>query len=219
MKARAESTRASAPASGLRATTRTRRVPQTGNAGPGQAASSTPAARRPLVLPLVLVLVLLGGGLMAWHVFRPTPGGATTGVGPVAPAIDAPTVDGGRFALAAQRGKVVVLYAMAAWCTSCVPESTALGHLAQAEPAGTLTTLLVDESPQSDTPQAVRDFRTRTQGPPRAWVLDQGGAIARAYGITSLDTTVVIDRAGHVAARYTGPIDLATLQSAVRPLR
>jgi peroxiredoxin len=140
------------------------------------------------------------------------------GTGPLAPAIDAPTVDGGPFALTAQRGKVVVLYAMAAWCTSCVPESTALGQLAQAAPAGRLATLLVDESPQTDTPQAVRDFRARTQGPQRAWVIDQGGAIARAYGVTALDTTVVIDRSGHIAARYSGSLDLARLQAAVRSL-
>ncbi len=212
MKARAESTPAPS------ASVRTRRAPQPGNTVPGRRSTPTPTARRPLVLPLVLVLVLLGGGLTAWRVFSPASGGATTGTGPLAPAIAAPTVDGGRFALAAERGKVVVLYAMAAWCTSCVPESTALGQLARAEPASTLTTLLVDESPQSDTPQAVRDFRTRTQGPDRAWTIDQGGAIARAYGITSLDTTVVIDHGGHIAARYSGSIDLATLQSVVRPL-
>lgn len=179
----------------------------------------TPPTRRPLVLPLVVVLVLLGGGLATWRVLSPAaPASTTTGTGPLAPAIDAPTVDGGRFALAAQRGTVVVLYAMAAWCTSCVPETTALGQLARADGRRGVATLLVDESPRSDTAQAVRDFRGRAQGPPHAWVLDQGGAIARAYGITSLDTTVVIDRSGHIAARYSGPIDLATLQSAVRPL-
>jgi peroxiredoxin len=167
----------------------------------------------------VFVLVLLGGGLAAWQTFRPAASsGAAAGTGPPAPAIDAPDVDGGRFALTAQRGKVVVLYAMAAWCTSCVPESTALGQLAGAAPAGRLATLLVDESPRTDTPQAVRDFRTRTQGPRRAWVIDQGGAIAQVYGIAALDTTVVIDRAGHIAAHFNGSIDLATLQAAVRPL-
>ncbi len=181
----------------------------------------TPAARRPLVLPLVIVLVvlvLLGGGLAAWHAVSPAPPPAATGTGPLAPTIAAATVDGDRFSLAAQRGKVVVLYAMAAWCTSCVPESTALGQLVRADTTGKLTTLLVDESPQSDTPQAVRDFRGRTQGPARSWVIDRGSAIAQAYGIAALDTTVVIDRTGHIAARYGSSIDLATLQAAVRPL-
>jgi peroxiredoxin len=186
----------------------------------GHASSDPPSAtRRPLVLPLVVVLVLLGGGLAAWHTFGPAASfGAATGTGPLAPAIAAPTVDGGRFALAAQRGKVVLLYAMAAWCTSCVPETTALGQLTQEDGRRGVVTLLVDESPQTDSPQAVRDFRVRTQGPERVWVLDRGGAIARAYGITSLDTTVVIDRAGHIAVRYNRSIDLAALRTAVRPL-
>ncbi|HZS88705.1 MAG TPA: TlpA disulfide reductase family protein [Chloroflexota bacterium] len=209
MKARPESTKAQ------RADARTPRPT------PARGASSArpDVPRRPLLLPLVLVLVLLGAGLAAWHTFGPAaPSGAATGTGPVAPTIDAPTVDGGRFVLSAQRGRVVVLYAMAAWCTSCVPETTALGQLARSDGRRGVVTLLVDESPQTDTPQAVRDFRARAQGPARTWVLDQGGAIARAYGITMLDTTVVIDRSGHVAARYSGSIDLATLQSAVRPL-
>ena len=187
----------------------------------GRRARPPPAARRPLLLPLVLVFVLLGG-LAVWHTFRPAApsgsSGAAAGTGPVAPAIAAPTVDGGRFSLATQRGKVVVLYALAAWCTSCIPETTALGQLAHTAGRRGVETLLVDESPQSDTPQAVRDFRARAQGPERSWVIDRGGHIAQAYGITALDTTVVIDRAGHIAARYNGSIDLATLQSAVRPL-
>lgn len=195
---------------------RTRGRPTSGHRTPAT------AARRPLLLPLVLVLgvlILVGGGLTAWHALSPaTAPPAATGTGPVAPAIGAPTVDGGRFALSAQRGKVVVLYAMAAWCTSCVPESSALGQLARAGTTGKLTTLLVDESPQTDSPAAVRDFRARTQGPARSWIIDKGGAIAQAYGITALDTTVVIDRSGHIAARYGSSIDLATLQAAVRPL-
>jgi peroxiredoxin len=167
----------------------------------------------------VIVLALLGGGLVAWHVLSPVAAPpAATGAGPLAPAIDAPTVDGGRFSLAAQRGKVVVLYAMAAWCTSCVPESAALGQLARADTTGNLTTLLVDESPQTDSPAAVQDFRVRTQGPARSWVIDHGSAIAQAYSIASLDTTVVIDRTGHVAARYGSSIGLATLRAAVRTL-
>jgi peroxiredoxin len=169
----------------------------------------------------VLVLVLLGG-LAAWHTFSPAAPsgslGAAAGTGPVAPAIYAPTVDGGRFSLVAQRGRVVVLYAMAALCTSCIPETTALGQLAHTDGRRGVETLLVDESPQSDTPQAVRDFRARTQGPHRVWVIDHGGTFAQAYGITALDTTVLIDRAGRIAARYNGSIELATLQSAVRPL-
>ncbi len=178
-----------------------------------------PALRRPRLLPLVVVLVLLGGGLAARHLFGPATASPVTGTGPPAPAITAPTVDGGRFALGRQRGKVVVLYAMAAWCTACVPEAAALGRLGRTDRwQRGVAPLLVDESPRSDTPAAVQAFRARTQGPARSWVLDQGGAIARSYGITALDTTIVIDRAGRVAAHFNAPVDERTLRATVERL-
>lgn len=77
---------------------------------------------------------------------------------------------------------------------------------AAASSAGASIRLPVDESPQRDTPQAVRDVRARTQGPYRTGVIDQGGAISQDWGITSRATTVMTDRAG----RYAGSIDLAT---------
>ncbi len=185
------------------------------------AARPAPTARRPLILPLVIVVLGLGLGLAAWHTLGQTAARPSSppAAGPVAAAIDAPTVDGGHFSLAAQRGKVVVLYAMAAWCTSCVPEASSLGQLAQSDQwRRGVATLLVDESPQSDTPAAVHAFRDRAQGPAQSWVLDQGGAIAQAYGVTALDTTVVIDRAGHIAARYSAPVDAVTLRTVVASL-
>lgn len=108
---------------------------------------------------------------------------------------------------------------MAAWCTACVPEAAALGRLGRTDRwQRGVAPLLVDESPRSDTPAAVQAFRARTQGPARSWVLDQGGAIARSYGITALDTTIVIDRAGRVAAHFNAPVDERTLRATVERL-
>jgi peroxiredoxin len=171
-----------------------------------------------LLLPLIVVLVRVGAGTAIWRTIRPTGGEVAAGKGPLAPAIVASTIDGAPFSLAAQRGKVVVLYSMAAWCTACVPEATALGQMAPAVGATWVVTLLVDESPQSDSPQAVRGFRARSLGPDRYWVIDRGGSIARAFGIAALDSTVVVDRGGHIAAHYQSSVDLATLEAAVRRL-
>lgn len=177
-----------------------------------------PSTRRLLLLPPIVVLLLLGAGTILWRTIRPPGTELTAGTGPLAPAIVTSTIDGAPFSLAAQRGKVVVLYSMAAWCTACVPEATALGQLAPAFGANRVVTLLVDESPRSDSPQAVRGFRARSQGPARYWVIDRGGDIARAFGIAALDTTIVIDRDGHVAAHFQSSVDPATLQSTVRHL-
>ncbi len=174
-------------------------------------------ARRPLLLPLIIVLTALVGGWGVWQAVDPLFASAGPGHGTrtAAPPIEARTVDGGHFSLAAQRGTVVVVYSMAAWCIACVPEAIALGQMARAARASDVVTLLVDESPVSDTPAAVRAFRTRTRAPARSWVIDRGGAIARAYGVAALETTIVIDRPGRVAGRYRTPLDVDALRRAI----
>ncbi len=174
--------------------------------------------RRPHLLPLVIVLVALAGGWGLWQAVgsRVAPLAPGSGTRAPAPPIEARTVDGGRFSLAAQRGKVVVVYSMAAWCIACLPEAIALGQVARAARPSGVVTLLVDESPVSDTPVAVRAFQARTRAPVRSWVIDRSGTIARAYGIAALETTIVIDRAGRIAARYRTPLDVGALQRAIR---
>ncbi len=176
------------------------------------------AERRPHLLPFVIVLVALAGGWGLWQAVgsRAAPLAPGNGARVVAPPIETRTVDGGRFSLAAQRGKVVVVYSMAAWCIACLPEAIALGQVARtARPSGVVT-LLVDESPLSDTPVAVRAFQERTRAPDRSWVIDRGGTIARAYSVAALETTIVIDRAGRIAGRYRTPLDVGALQRAIR---
>ncbi len=177
------------------------------------------ADQQPHLLPLVIVLVALAGGWGLWQAVgsRVAPLAQGSGTRAPAPPIEARTVDGSRFSLAAQRGKVVVVYSMAAWCIACLPEAIALGQEARAaDNTSGVVTLLVDESPVSDTPVAVRAFQERTRAPVRSWVIDRGGTIARAYGVAALETTIVIDRAGRIAARYRTPLDVGALQRAIR---
>jgi peroxiredoxin len=113
----------------------------------------------------------------------------------------------------------VILFFMTTDCSGCVDETRALGQLSRTATTGKPTILMVAMTPQSDTPAAIRDYRARNHGPDRFWAVDQGGAITRAYGITALTSTVLIDRSGHVAGRHiSDSLDLATLQAAVRPL-
>ena len=176
------------------------------------------ADQRPHLLPLVIVLVALAGGWGLWQAVgsRVAPLAPGSGTRPPAPPIEARTVDGGRVSLAAQRGKVVVVYSMAAWCIACLPEAIALGQAARAADTSGVVTLLVDESPVSDTPVAVRAFQERTRAPVRSWVIDRGGTIARAYSVAALETTIVIDRAGRIAGRYRTSLDVGALQRAIR---
>jgi len=193
---------------------RTTRVDRTTRQDP-----RTPAPeRRPHLLPLVIVLVALAGGWGLWQAVSPrvAPLAQSSGTRTLAPPIEARTVDGAHFSLTAQRGTVVVVYSMAAWCIACLPEAIALGQVARAARPSGVVTLLVDESPLSDTSVAVRAFQRRTRAPDRSWVIDRSGTIARAYGVAALETTIVIDRAGRVAGRYRTPLDVGALQRAIR---
>ena len=50
-------------------------------------------------------------------------------IGKVAPDFTLPTLGGESFTLANERGKPAVVFFMAYWCGSCIPEAAALGKL------------------------------------------------------------------------------------------
>ena len=185
------------------------------------AAASGPPVRRSLdwkltVIPVAVVAILLAGGFaLRSTLLHSTASVAqvTSDSGP-APTFTVATVNGEHFSLATQRGRPVVLYFMAAWCTSCLAESNALGQIQQ-KYGDRVRIVLVDIDGKVDSPGAVRDFVDRSQGPSRYWVIDSNGTIAHAYGITSLDTTYVIDKRGHIAYSNNRPLDYNTLDQIV----
>lgn len=190
--------------------------------GLGVGAPSPPVSRRPLdwkltVIPLVVVAVLLAGGYaLRSTLIRPTAPTAQVGSSsPPAPDFSVATVNGPRFSLAGQRGRPVVLYFMAAWCTSCLAESNALGRIQQRY-GDRVRIVLVDMNGNVDNPGAVRTFVERSQGPSRYWTIDAHGTIASAYSVTSLDTTYVIDKRGHVAYSSNTSLDYKSLDQIVR---
>jgi alkyl hydroperoxide reductase subunit AhpC len=62
------------------------------------------------------------------------------------------------------------------------------------------------------------DFRQRSGNGPQIWALDKGLQIASAYGVTSLETSVIIDRQGHIAYRIGQTIPQGSLQQDVEKL-
>jgi len=119
--------------------------------------------------------------------------------------------------LAGLRGQPVALYFMASWCPTCVPEAQAWGEIARDGSVQGLQVFVVDVDPV-DSPDALAGFRDRYVGDGLDWVFDADQALTRAFGVTSLDTTVLIDTTGRVAYRSTVPLSVAQLRPAIAGL-
>ncbi len=162
------------------------------------------------LLPRLIVGTLTLAAVVAIIVFvRATLGGAaTTGAGQAAPDFTIPTLSGTTFQLAAQQGHPVVLYFMATTCASCVQGSHNVAEALQSARATRAEVLAIDVN-ATDHPADLEAFIQSAGIPasaPIQWGIDTTGAITSAYGVQTLETTVVIDRHGQVAYRQDGSI-------------
>ncbi|MFQ5925727.1 MAG: peroxiredoxin family protein [Dehalococcoidia bacterium] len=126
--------------------------------------------------------------------------------GPPAPDFSVKTLDGSDFTLSEHRGKVIILYAMAAWCPTCVPEAQALARIHR-EYRGRGVEVLILDVWQGETEDQLAQFKNSVQGGDHFWAMDRENRWALAYEIRMLDTTVIIDRQGRIAYRdgYSTP--------------
>ncbi len=166
---------------------------------------------------VVVVLALIGLNLLPGR----GSGQAGTALSPAggAPAPDfrVTALDGRTFQLSQARGKVVALYFAAAWCPTCVPEARAWTSIYQQDRARGLEVVMLDVDTSEGAPQWA-DFRQRSGNGAQLWALDKGLQIASAYGITSLETSIIIDRQGRIAYRIGQTIPEDQLRSAVEKL-
>jgi thiol-disulfide isomerase/thioredoxin len=119
-----------------------------------------------------------------------------------APAFSLPGRDGKPVELSAYRGKVVLLNFWATWCPPCREEEPSLRKLARAmDPAKfQLVAVSVDEG---GWPEVDRFFLGNP--PPYAVALDQTGRASQTYGTTRFPETYLIDPAGNLRLKFSGP--------------
>ena len=132
-----------------------------------------------------------------------------------APALTLPRLSGkGRVSLADYRGKVVLLNFWASWCEPCRAESPLLERWHRRISKQDGTVLGVDVL---DVSADAREF-IREYGLSYPMLRDRDGSSQGDFGVVGYPETVVIDRAGRVAALKRGPVDDAWLRDKVTPL-
>jgi peroxiredoxin len=131
-------------------------------------------------------------------------------VGDEAPSFSVVTSAGSRFSLPAR--KPAAVFFMAGWCGTCIPEAEALAAIDK-EFGGRVAIVAVSADP-TDSPAALRRF-AETAGARYGFVHDKDGTLATAFGVRSLDTTVVVDSEGRIVFRDAVPTDQATLRRAL----
>jgi cytochrome c biogenesis protein CcmG/thiol:disulfide interchange protein DsbE len=181
------------------------------HAPPAPATRSGSLALRPLAVALAvlaLALTLFGSYGERWGVGA----AGASGVGVPAPEIQAQTLAGGRVMLAQYRGRVVVLNFWATWCPPCrqeLPDLQAYG----AQMGERVAILGVN---QQEPPHVVAPF-VRASALTYPILLDDG-QIGAAYRVSSLPTTVLVDRDGVVRERVIGALAMDVLESKVKRL-
>ncbi|NUP69445.1 MAG: TlpA family protein disulfide reductase [Nonomuraea sp.] len=136
-----------------------------------------------------------------------------------APAVEGPTLDGGKASLTAHKGKVVVLNFWASWCGPCRTEAPVLKEVAAKTKGSGVVFLGVDfKDRQAD---ALAFERTEQTGYPH--LFDQPGKVALAFQGTvppaAIPSTLIIDRQGRIAARALGAVRFSDLMRTVTMVR
>jgi len=159
---------------------------------------------------LLMVASLLGGlcTFAASSAAEDQPAGSTTLVALADSArssFSLPSLDGPVRELAQLRGQVVLLHFFATWCEPCRAEMASLREL-QSRLDGRSLTIVPISVAEAD--GAVRRFFAG-EALPFAILLDRDRAIARAWKIHTLPSTVVLDRALKARFIAEGDVDWA----------
>jgi thiol-disulfide isomerase/thioredoxin len=133
-----------------------------------------------------------------------------------APSLTGTTLAGAKFDLASTRGQVVVVNFWASWCAPCRLEASALQATYLATKADGVTFLGVDSRDEQDAGAAFESGRVTYPS-----LFDPAGRVALDFSDvppTTLPATLILDRAGKVAAVIRATIQQDTLTTLVHQI-
>jgi cytochrome c biogenesis protein CcmG, thiol:disulfide interchange protein DsbE len=169
------------------------------------------------------VVSLLAVALVALLVFGVLQTGDSTsldqavakGARPAAPSRPLPQLDGpGTRAVAGYRGHYLVVNFFASWCTPCAEEAPLLNGIQRtlAKRGGTVLGVAWDDT-IADARKFARDNRLSFP-----LVRDVDGAFGRAYAITGMPETFVVDPQGRIVALRRAQLTHAWVSQTLDPL-
>jgi cytochrome c biogenesis protein CcmG/thiol:disulfide interchange protein DsbE len=161
-------------------------------------------------LKIALLVVLAG---LASLLLVPSSSPDSAQVGKPAPALTLPDLAGHSVTLEGLRGRAVALNFWATWCQPCREEMPAFAA-AWRESRGSCVEYVGVTEESSRDEAAAEVTRSAVAYPV---VLDGDGAVARAYGVTGLPRTYVIDAEGIVRKVFSGRISREQLEKALAP--
>ena len=147
-----------------------------------------------VIAAAALILILAITALNRGSETNPATGSAG---GNTVDRIEVTSVDGK--ALTVPSTRPTVLFFMASWCYTCVPQAEAMKELEQ-EYAGKADFVAVDVTPEN-TQTEVDQFRELAGNPGYPFVVDRTGELTQKYAVTSLDSTVVVAPDGDILGR------------------
>ncbi|RMG86194.1 MAG: TlpA family protein disulfide reductase [Chloroflexi bacterium] len=168
---------------------------------------------RDLVLGIFVIglVVVVGAALFTSY----TNQGGTSGV---AETLNITTLAGETLNIPDEDKKATVVFAMAYWCGTCIPEARALARL-KAEMGDQLQIVIVDIDPSSNA-ELVQQFQLAVGNNANTlhWVLDKEGVISRTYELRVLDTTIIFNNQAQETYRDAYPTDYNTLHAQLEAL-
>lgn len=163
------------------------------------------------IFGLILIVIALVLGIKAGYIsFGNQPDAQTLSetatakqslIGKQAPDFKLTTLDSQEFKLSDKKDKTVILFGMAGWCGTCIPEGRNLSKIRQ-EYSGKGVELIGVAFTKGDNEDFLKEFRELgTVNIPLALDTD---SVAEKYQLVRLETTYIINREGVIVYKDEG---------------
>ena len=125
----------------------------------------------------------------------PTPQAIAVKVGDTAPDFTLTTLDKTTFRLSNNKGKIIILFGMAGWCSTCIPEGRNLTKIKQ-EYTNKGVEIIGVAFTKGDNDDFLKEYK-KVGGIDIPVALDTDN-VAQKYNLTRLETTYIISKDGKV---------------------